>query len=57
MANDEPSPPLKVNLPDNLKPWDVTEKMSDYQLKVALQYLNTQTTTPGRVTAKAAAVH
>jgi carboxyl-terminal processing protease len=54
-ATDEPAPPLKVNLPDNLKPWDVTEKMGDYQLKVALQFLNTQNNAPGRVTAKAGA--
>ncbi len=31
---------LKPSLPENLKPWDVTEKMTDYQLKVALNYLN-----------------
>ncbi len=47
------APPLKVNLPENLKPWDVTEKLSDYQLRVALNYLNGVTTAPGRQTAKA----
>jgi carboxyl-terminal processing protease len=52
-SGDEPAPPLKVNLPENLKPWDVTEKMSDYQLKVALNYLNAAGGAPGRVTAKA----
>jgi hypothetical protein len=30
----------KPSLPENLTPWDVTEKMTDYQLKVALNYLN-----------------
>jgi carboxyl-terminal processing protease len=49
----EEAPALKVNLPENLKTWDVTEKIQDYQLKVALNYLNTVTSAPGRVTAKA----
>ena len=44
---------LKVNLPENLKAWDVTDKMQDYQLKVALNYLNGVSNAPGRVTAKA----
>ena len=28
------------NLPPQLREWDVTAKLSDYQLKVALNYLN-----------------
>jgi carboxyl-terminal processing protease len=43
---------LKPTLPDALKPWDVTEKMQDYQLKVALNYLNT-TVPVGKTTARA----
>ncbi len=31
---------LKVSVPDNLKPWEVSDKVADYQLKVALSYLN-----------------
>ncbi len=31
---------LKISLPDNLKPWDVTDKLPDYQLRIALSYLN-----------------
>jgi carboxyl-terminal processing protease len=31
---------VKVNLPENLKNWEVSEKVADYQLKVALAYLN-----------------
>ncbi len=45
---------LKVSLPDNLKPWDVSDKVADYQLKVALSYLNSVTgTADGRNTARA----
>ncbi len=36
----EASDKLKPNLPENLKAWDATEKLSDYQLKIALNYLN-----------------
>ena len=36
-----------MNLPENLRAWDVTEKMQDYQLKVALNYLNGVTSAPG----------
>ena len=43
---------LKPNLPENLKIWDVTEKLSDYQLKIALNYLN-GLAAPGKTTAKA----
>jgi len=32
---------LTNNLPPNLKEWSATSKISDYQLKVALNYLNT----------------
>ena len=32
---------LANNLPPNLKEWSATSKISDYQLKVALNYLNT----------------
>jgi carboxyl-terminal processing protease len=31
---------LKVSLPENLKAWEVSDKLSDYQLKIALSYLN-----------------
>ncbi len=48
----EEAPLLKVNLPEGLKTWDVTDKMQDYQLKIALNYLN-GANSPGRVTAKA----
>jgi carboxyl-terminal processing protease len=41
---------LKQNLPENLKTWDVTEKLSDYQLKIALNYLN-GLGPPGKATA------
>jgi carboxyl-terminal processing protease len=45
---------LKISLPDNLKPWDVTDKLADYQLRVALTYLNSAATaSEGRNTARA----
>ncbi len=44
--------PIKVALPENLKAWDVCDKLSDYQLKVALQYLNSSPP-PGKNTARA----
>jgi carboxyl-terminal processing protease len=45
---------LKVSLPDNLKPWEVSDKVADYQLKVALSYLNAVATQgEGRNTARA----
>ncbi len=45
---------VKVNLPENLKSWEVTDKLADYQLKVALNYLNTASVgSPGRNTARA----
>jgi carboxyl-terminal processing protease len=34
--------PVKVSLPENLRPWAETDKLTDYQLKVALNYLNGQ---------------
>ncbi|MBL9037120.1 MAG: S41 family peptidase [Archangium sp.] len=37
---------VKVNLPENLRGWDLTDKLTDYQLKVALNYLNTASTGP-----------
>jgi carboxyl-terminal processing protease len=39
MSMPEPAAP-KPTLPANLKPWDVTAKLKDYPLKVALEYLN-----------------
>ena len=48
----EASDKLKPNLPENLKTWDVTEKLSDYQLKIALNHLN-GLAPPGKATAKA----
>ena len=45
---------LKVSLPDNLKPWDVSDKLTDYQLRMALSYLNSAgTSADGRNTARA----
>ena len=41
---------IKQNLPENLKAWDVTDKLSDYQLKISLNYLN-GLTPPGKTTA------
>jgi carboxyl-terminal processing protease len=39
MSMPEPAAP-RPTLPANLKPWDVTAKLKDYPLKVALEYLN-----------------
>ncbi|MFZ5442966.1 MAG: S41 family peptidase [Myxococcota bacterium] len=45
---------LKVSLPDNLRAWDVADKLGDYQLRVALSYLNAVSSAPeGRNTARA----
>lgn len=44
---------LKVSLPDNLRAWDVSDKVADYQLKVALSYLNSLSLPEGRNTARA----
>jgi carboxyl-terminal processing protease len=44
---------VKINLPDNLKAWDVSDKVLDYQLRVALSYLNAVATGEGRTTARA----
>ncbi len=45
---------VRVSLPENLKSWEVTDKLTDYQLKVALNYLNSSSVgTPGRNTARA----
>jgi carboxyl-terminal processing protease len=43
---------VKVNLPENLKSWEVTDKVADYQLKVALNYLNSMS--PGALGRSAA---
>jgi carboxyl-terminal processing protease len=37
---DPSAPPLTTNLPPHLKEWDATAKLADYQLKIALNYLN-----------------
>ncbi len=44
---------LKVALPDNLKPWDVSDAVTDYQLRIALSYLNSVAGADGRNTARA----
>ena len=44
---------LKPSLPENLKAWDVTDKLTDYQLKIALNYLNASPGTVGKNTARA----
>lgn len=53
----EAAPPdasaVKISLPDNLKPWDVGDAVEDYQLKVALKYLNGSGANDGRNTARA----
>lgn len=46
---------VRLNLPENLKSWEVTDQLTDYQLKVALNYLNSASLgVPGRNTARAA---
>jgi carboxyl-terminal processing protease len=46
---------LKISLPENLKPWEVSERVTDYQLKTALAYLNGLVpTTPSRSSARPA---
>jgi carboxyl-terminal processing protease len=44
---------VKISLPDNLKAWEVSDKVADYQLRVALAYLNSATLSEGRNTARA----
>lgn len=45
---------LKISLPDNLRPWDVSDKLPDYQLRTALSYLNSVSLQgEGRNTARA----
>ncbi|MBL8935799.1 MAG: hypothetical protein JNM69_14685 [Archangium sp.] len=44
---------LKPSLPENLKSWEVTDKLTDYQLKIALNYLNMAPGTVGKNTARA----
>jgi carboxyl-terminal processing protease len=46
-------PEVTHNLPAELKSWEVSEKLSDNQLKVALNYLNGVCGPQGRSTAKA----
>jgi carboxyl-terminal processing protease len=53
-ADSAPEVPLKIALPENLKAWDVCDKLSDFQLKVALEYLNSAPP-PGKNTARAPA--
>jgi carboxyl-terminal processing protease len=43
---------VKINLPDNLKAWEVSDKVLDYQLRIALSYLNS-VGGEGRTTARA----
>jgi carboxyl-terminal processing protease len=45
---------VKPNLPENLRNWDLTDKLADYPLKVALNYLNGVSPGSGKATAKAA---
>jgi carboxyl-terminal processing protease len=45
---------VKISLPDNLRPWEVSDQVADYQLRLALSYLNSQAlATEGRPTARA----
>ncbi|MGV3622855.1 MAG: S41 family peptidase [Archangium sp.] len=44
---------VKISLPDNLKPWEVSDAVTDYQLKVALSYLNGASFADGKNTARA----
>ena len=44
---------LKASLPPNLKPWPVSDAVTDYQLKTALAYLNSLPGVEGRNTARA----
>lgn len=45
---------VKISLPDNLKPWEVSDGLGDYQLRVALSYLNAlASAAEGRATARA----
>ena len=44
---------LKISLPDNLRAWEVSDKVADYQLRVALSYLNSLSLPEGRNTARA----
>lgn len=45
---------IKPSLPQNLKRWELTDKVNDVQLKVALEYLNGVGGTPGRPAASRA---
>ncbi|MHB8879202.1 MAG: S41 family peptidase, partial [Myxococcaceae bacterium] len=49
----EDKPAAAGNLPADLKAWEVSEKLTDNQLKVALNYLNGVSGPQGKSTAKA----
>ncbi|MCP3144032.1 S41 family peptidase [Pyxidicoccus xibeiensis] len=51
-ASTEAPAPAPRGLPEGLKPWDVTAKLEDYPLKVALEYLHGIATAPARVPAR-----
>lgn len=51
-ANDD-SGTVKANLPENLRSWEVSEKLADYPLKIALNYLNGVASSALKTTAKA----
>ncbi|NVJ02129.1 S41 family peptidase [Myxococcus sp. AM009] len=53
-AATEPAAPQQRGLPENLKPWDVTAKLEDHPLRVALDYLHGMTSAPARAPARAA---
>ncbi|GHG64309.1 S41 family peptidase [Comamonas sp. JC664] len=53
-ASSEPAAPAPRGLPEGLKPWDVTAKLEDYPLRVALDYLNGVASAPARAPARAA---
>ncbi len=44
---------IKPTPPENLRSWDLADKLTDYQLKTALLYLNAGAQPPGHNTAKA----
>ncbi|WP_434347855.1 S41 family peptidase [Myxococcus virescens] len=53
-AATEPAAPEPRGLPENLKPWDVTAKLEDYPLRVALDYLHGMASAPARTPSRAA---
>jgi carboxyl-terminal processing protease len=50
----EPADKLKPNLPATMKAFDASQKLPDFQLKVALDYLNAISGTVPKSTARAA---